>query len=55
MLISLTQMFFSLAFFNSPVSLFHGMLMVGFSTIFTSLPILSVIHDEDLPEEYVIN
>jgi len=54
-LLTIIQMIFSLTFFNAPISLYNGYLLCGYSSVFTTLPIIAVIYDEDVNENYAMN
>ena len=55
LIIAFCQFFFSLMFYYNPVPLYNGFLTFGFSTIFTSLPIISILLDQDVDKRNVIN
>jgi phospholipid-translocating ATPase len=48
LMIAVIQMCFSAFFYFAAVSVFNGLLMVGYATIFTMLPIFSLILDRDV-------
>jgi magnesium-transporting ATPase (P-type) len=48
--ISFLQAAFSAVFQYAPVSIFNGWLLGGYSTIYTALPVFSLVMDEDVPE-----
>ncbi len=41
-------MAFSIIFYNVAIPIYNGMLMLGYATFYTSLPVFSLILDEDL-------
>lgn len=41
-------MTFSIIFYNVAIPIYNGMLMLGYATLYTSLPVFSLILDEDL-------
>lgn len=57
----LSQAVFSAVFFFAPVAIYSGWLMVGYTSLYTMLPVLSLLLDEDVsadtaltyPELYV--
>ena len=51
LIISLIQFIFSLMFYNNSVALYNGMLVFGYSTIFTSFPAIAVLLDRDIEKE----
>ncbi|CAK8680764.1 unnamed protein product [Clavelina lepadiformis] len=48
LIISVMQAIFSSIFYFSSVSLYQGYLMVGYTTIFTMLPVFSLVLDQDV-------
>lgn len=48
LIISILQMTFSIIFYNVAIPIYNGMLMLGYATLYTSLPVFSLILDEDL-------
>ena len=55
LIIAFCQFFFSLMFYFNAVPLYNGFLTFGFSTVFTSLPIISILLDQDVDKRNVIN
>lgn len=51
LIISILQMAFSIIFYNVAIPIYNGMLMLGYATFYTSLPVFSLILDEDLSRE----
>lgn len=51
LIISILQMAFSIIFYNVAIPIYNGMLMLGYATFYTSLPVASIIFDEDLSRE----
>jgi len=47
LIISLIQFIFSIMFYNLAVPIYNGMLIMGYSTIYTSLPVISLLLDQD--------
>jgi phospholipid-translocating ATPase len=54
LIISFNQFIFSLIFYYNPVPLYNGFLCFGYSTIFTSMPSISVLLDRDVSKDNVL-
>ena len=54
LIISFNQFIFSSFFYFNPVSIYGGFLSFGYSTIFTSLPSISVLLDKDVAKDDVL-
>ena len=54
LIISFNQFIFSCIFYFNPVALYSGFLSFGYSTIFTSLPCISVLLDQDVNKNNVL-
>jgi len=54
LIISLNQFIFSYIFYYNPVPMYSGFLSFGYSTIFTSLPSISVLLDQDIAKINVL-
>ena len=54
LLISFNQFIFSLIFYYNPVAMYNGFLTFGYSTIFTCLPIISILLDKDIDRNNVL-
>ena len=54
LVISMNQFIFSCVFYFNPVAIYSGFLSFGYSTIFTSLPSVSVLLDQDVAKDNVI-
>ena len=54
MIISVIQAVFSIIFYFVAIPIYNGYLIMGYSTIYTNLPVLSLILDEDVDLEYVM-
>ncbi|XP_026323412.1 probable phospholipid-transporting ATPase IIB [Hyposmocoma kahamanoa] len=54
LIVSTMQAVFSVVFYFSSVSLYPGFLMVGYGTVFTMLPVFSLVLDKDLPSTTVL-
>jgi phospholipid-translocating ATPase len=48
LLISLIQVIFTCVFYFVSMSIFNGVLLLGYSTLFTMFPVFSLIFDEDV-------
>ena len=55
LIISLIQFIFSLMFYYNPVALYNGVLVLGYSTVYTSFPAISVLVDRDTNKKNVMN
>ena len=53
LIISFNQFLFSLVFYYNAVPLYNGMLCLGYSTIFTCFPSISLLLDQDVNIKYV--
>ncbi|KAJ8735070.1 hypothetical protein PYW08_014320 [Mythimna loreyi] len=49
LIVSTMQAVFSVVFYFSSVSLYPGFLMVGYGTVYTMLPVFSLVLDKDIP------
>ena len=54
LIISFNQFIFSLMFYFNAVALYNGMLSLGYSTVFTCLPAISILLDQDIDKENVL-
>ncbi|KAG1688800.1 putative phospholipid-transporting ATPase IIB [Nymphon striatum] len=54
LIISTMQAVFSSVFYFASVSLYQGFLMVGYATIYTNLPVFSLVLDKDVPPEIAL-
>ena len=54
LIISFNQFIFSLMFYYNAVPLYNGMLSLGYSTVFTCLPAISILLDQDIDKENVL-
>ena len=54
LIISFNQFIFSTVFYFNPVAIYSGFLSFGYSTIFTSLPSISVLLDQDVAKNNVL-
>lgn len=48
MIISFIQAFFTMIFFSVTIPIFNGFLVLGYATMYTSLPVFSLVLDEDV-------
>ena len=53
MIISVIQFIFIILFYNSAISIYNGYLMLGYSTIFTSLPVFALVLDVDFDKKSI--
>ncbi|KAJ2850549.1 putative aminophospholipid-translocase [Coemansia brasiliensis] len=51
LIISIMQVVFSALFYFAPIALFQGMLLVGYTTIYTMAPVFSLVLDRDISDE----
>jgi len=51
MIISFIQAFFTMIFFSATIPIYNGYLLLGYSTVYTSLPVFSLVLDEDVDKE----
>jgi len=51
MIISYIQAIFTMVFYSVTVPIFSGPLIFGYTTIYTSLPVFSLVLDEDVDRE----
>ena len=54
LIISFLQFIFSIMFYCVPIALYNGNLIVGYTTVYTALPVLSLIFDQDTKVQNVI-
>ena len=54
LIISFNQLIFSLIFYYNAVALYNGMLCLGYSTVFTALPSITILLDQDVKLEHVL-
>jgi phospholipid-translocating ATPase len=47
LIITVIQNVFSIVFFFVAIPVYNGLLMLGYTTIYTSLPVFSLVFDED--------
>jgi len=55
LIITIIQALFSIIFFFVAIPIYNGYLLVGYSTVYTSLPVFCLILDEDVDLESVMN
>ncbi|KAI8324412.1 phospholipid-translocating P-type ATPase [Martensiomyces pterosporus] len=51
LIISIMQAVFSALFYFAPIALFQGMLLVGYTTVYTMAPVFSLVLDRDVTED----
>ncbi|CAH1766915.1 6016_t:CDS:10, partial [Entrophospora sp. SA101] len=54
LIISVMQAVFSSIFYFAPIALYQGVLMVGYSTIYTMAPVFSLVLDKDVSEDITL-
>ncbi|KAF8949269.1 putative aminophospholipid-translocase [Haplosporangium gracile] len=54
LIISIMQAVFSAMFYFAPIALYQGMLIVGYTTIYTNAPVFSLVLDQDVPEDIAL-
>lgn len=54
LIISVIQSVFSLVFYSIAIPIYNGYLMLGYTTVYTMLPVLCLIFDEDVTEDKAI-
>ena len=54
LIISINQFIFSIMFYYNAVALYNGMLSLGYSTVFTCLPAISILLDQDIDKDNVL-
>ena len=54
LIIAFNQFIFSCIFYYNPIPLYSGLLTFGYSTVFTSLPCISVLLDQDVNKNNVL-
>lgn len=48
MIISFIQAIFTMIFFSVTIPIFNGFLILGFATMYTQMPVFSLVFDEDV-------
>lgn len=54
LIISIIQVIFSIMFYFTSIPIYNGYLMLGYTTIYTSLPVFSIVYDVDTDLKTVI-
>ena len=54
LIISVIQAIFSIIFYFVAIPVYNGMLMLGYSSIYTNLPVFSLVFDQDVPVQAVM-
>ncbi|KAI7854229.1 hypothetical protein BDC45DRAFT_463467 [Circinella umbellata] len=54
LIISVMQAVFSALFYFAPITLYQGMLVVGYATVYTMAPVFSLVLDQDVSEEIAL-
>jgi len=55
LIISVIQAVFSIVFYFVAIPIYNGYLMLGYSTVYTSLPVFSLVFDTDADKKAIIN
>jgi len=55
LIISFIQAFFSILFYNLSISIYTGILILGYTTLFTFFPVFSLVFDEDVDMKRALN
>lgn len=55
LIISVIQAVFSITFYFVAIPIYNGYLMLGYSTIYTSIPVFSLVFDADTDKDQVLN
>lgn len=54
LIISLLQLLFSIIYYFSPIPLYNGFLMLGYSTLYTNIPVLTLLLDVEISNKDVM-
>jgi phospholipid-translocating ATPase len=54
LIISTMQVVFSAIFYFSPIALFQGVLLVGYTTLYTNFPVFALVLDSDITEDIAL-
>lgn len=54
LIISVIQAIFSICFYFVAIPVYNGLLMLGYATLYTNLPVFSLVLDEDVPVQAVL-
>lgn len=54
MIISFIQTIFTLVYFFVTIPIYNGFLLLGYTTVYTQMPIFTIIFDEELDREKVL-
>jgi phospholipid-translocating ATPase len=54
LIISLLQLLFSIIYYFSPIPLYNGFLMLGYSTLYTNIPVLTLLLDTEISNKDVM-
>jgi phospholipid-translocating ATPase len=54
-IVTVIQTLFILVYYFVSISIYNGLTLLGYSTVFTTLPIFMLILDKDLPQEQALN
>ena len=53
MIIAFIQVIFTLIFYGVTIPIYNGYLQLGYSTVYTMMPVFSIVLDEDVDQEVV--
>ena len=53
MIISVIQFIFIILFYYAAIPIYNGYLMLGYSTVFTSLPVFALVLDKDFDKKNI--
>ena len=54
LIISIIQIIFSFMFYFVKIPIYNGFLMLGYATVYTSLPVFMLVFDEDTERHHVL-
>ena len=55
LIISFIQAFFSIVFYDLSISIYNGILILGYTTLFTFFPVFSLVFDRDIDAKRALN
>ena len=55
LIISVIQAVFSIVFYFVAIPIYNGLLMLGYATIYTSMPVFMIVFDEDTDRQHVLD
>ncbi len=54
LILTVVQMLFTLTYYYAPIPIFNSYLLLGYTTIYTFLPVLSLVLDQDVDNEGIV-